>query len=271
MPSAQVTPHYGWPSKTKTLWKKGHRVEEKLPDAPPFIAEPLDSQALAPVKSVGGNPVVLDARYAVWSSDTTEAEKDEGDEPTLEMARGSDAKSELQVMATVRVRNPGRSKLVVFVRRELITFEVMTPRGSVSCVAEPDKRNPDRRAFVTLNPHGSITLPSRLVELCPRGTFTVAGLYLVQARFDASADGSDLGLSAFTGSLHTSRPVPVRVRRSLQIIPNHTVGPSGGPGGPPMMTGVMPQQMMPQMPQMPQQPMQQPAPPPPPPQEPPGQ
>jgi hypothetical protein len=259
VPTAQVTPHYGWPSKTKRVWHKGHMEEQKLPDLPPFVAEADDPKAAAPAKNLSGDSVVLDSRYASWAMDTANPNEDEGDEPVLEMVRGSDAKSELSVVATVRVRNPGRSRLTVFVRRELVTFEVLTPRGTVQCASEPDKRNPERRAFVTLAPHGSTTVVSRLVELCPRGTFAESGLYLVHARFDAAADGADYGIDAFTGSLRTARPVPVRVRHSIHIIPNRTTAPGGAiaaiPGQPQMM---MPPPPMPVMPPPP--------PPPPPPQ-----
>jgi len=48
VPAAQVTPHYGWPSKTKRVYRKGHVEEEKLPDVAPFVAEPVDPTAVAP-------------------------------------------------------------------------------------------------------------------------------------------------------------------------------------------------------------------------------
>jgi hypothetical protein len=261
VPTAQVTPHYGWPSKTKRVYRKGRVEEEKLPDVAPFVAEPVDPHSAGPAKNLTGNVVILDGRYAAWTADTATPDEDEGDEPDLEMVRGSDARTELNVTASVRVRNPGRSKLSVFVRRELITFEVLSPRGTVTCASEPDKRNPDRRAFRTLAPHASMTLVSRLVELCPRGTFAESGLYLIHARFDAAADGTDYDLEAFTGSLHTDRPVPVRVRHTIKIIPNRTVGPPGAAS-----MAAMAQPMPPQMAAPVPPPVPPPPPPPPPPQ-----
>jgi hypothetical protein len=244
LPSAQITPHYGFPTKTKKRWKAGKQVEEKqLPDTEPFIAEPVASDASnawGPAKNVTGDILVLDSRYAAWSdkppagkTDTADDTNDEPDVPTLEMVKGSDAQSEPNVTATVRLRNPMKHRLVLFLRRELLTFEVLTPAGTVSCVAEPDARNPDRRAFSTVARGGSVTLVSRLVELCPRGTFATPGLYLVHAQLDAPADGADYGLDAFTGTLHTERPIPVRVRRALQIIHNRPTPVSGAPGAPP--------------------------------------
>ena len=230
VPTAQVTPHYGWPSKTKRVWRRGHMEEGTLPDVAPFVAEPDDARAEGPAKNLTGNPVILDARYAAWAMDPANPNEDEGDEPALEMVRGSDAKSELSVVATLRVRNPSTSKLTVFMRRELVTFEVLTPRGTMNCVSGPDTRNPDRRAYVTLLPHASMKLVSRLVELCPRGTFAQSGLYLIHARFDAdaTADGSDFDIDAFTGSLHTPRPVAVRVRHTIRLEPNHGGPQTGG-------------------------------------------
>jgi len=242
VPGAQVTPHFGWPSKAKPKWHKGH-VEEKLSGEPPFAVEPVGSESLGPAKNLVGDPVVLDSRYAVWSTGPAESETkadEEGEEPAVEIVRGSDARDEMAVTATVRVKNPGRSRVTVFVRRELLTFQVMTPKGSMTCASEPDKRNPDRRAFTTLSPHGSMTLVSRLVEFCPRGTFATPGLYLVRAQLDADVDGSDYGLDAFTGTLQTEKPVTVRVRRAIQIVPNRRLLQGGAPGAPSVAVQGMP-------------------------------
>lgn len=278
LPSAQVTPHYGFPSKTRKRWKAGKQIEEKLPETEPFVAEPADSDAqdtaasatsdasnvMGPAKNATGDVVVLDSRYAAWSDKPPHTGNDDDaddDVPTIEMVRGSDAQSEPNVTATVRIRNPMSHRLVVFLRRELLTFEVLTPAGTISCAAEPDARNPDRRAFSTIARGGSVTLVSRLVELCPRGTFATPGLYLVHAQLDAPADGADYGLDAFTGTLHTERPVPVRVRRALQIIHNRPIPVGGAPGAAPQPGAPM----MAPMPPPPTQPAPEAAPPPPPP------
>ena len=271
LPSAQITPHYGFPTKTKKRWKAGKQIEEKLPATEPFIAEPVASDASdasdasnawGPAKNVTGDVLVLDSRYAAWSNkppadttdDTANDTNDEPDVPTLEMVKGSDAQSEPNVTATVRLRNPMSHRLVLFLRRELLTFEVLTPAGTISCIAEPDARNPDRRAFSTVARGGSVTLVSRLVELCPRGTFATPGLYLVHAQLDAPADGADYGLDAFTGTLHTERPIPVRVRRALQIIHNRPTPVSGSPGAAPQpgapVMGAMPPPPMPAAPRL---------------------
>jgi hypothetical protein len=230
VPSAQITPHYGWANAPKHGWSK-HAADPAT--KPPFVAEPGRTSTATPVKDLVADTLVLDTRYAPWSADLASDTADpDDDDPAIEMVRGSDASTEPSVTATVRVRNPTASRVTVFVRRELLTFEVMSPSGTVNCVSEPDQRNPDRRAFTTLGPHGSMTIVSRLVELCARGTFSKAGLYVVHARLDAEADGSDFGLDAFVGSLHTLRPTTVRVRHTIHLTPNRTMaaGASGGGG-----------------------------------------
>ena len=47
---------------------------------------------------------------------------------------------------------------------------------------QPDLRAPDRQAFATLGSGGKISVVSRLVELCPTGTFGQPGLYLLHAQ-----------------------------------------------------------------------------------------
>jgi hypothetical protein len=202
-----------------------------LPAVAPFVAAPVEAGERGRLKNASGDLIVLDARYAAWASaprvdgkdddkDDDNGQDDEGDEPAIEMARGSDASTERSVLATVRIKNPNRSRVSVFVRRELLTFEVLTPTGSVSCATEPDARNPDRHAFSFLAPHASLTLTSRLVELCPRGTFGDAGIYVIHAELDATVGGDDVGVDAFTGTLKTERPTLVRVRHALHVIPN---------------------------------------------------
>jgi hypothetical protein len=100
----------------------------------------------------------------------------------------------------------------VYVRRELISFEVMGPRGLVNCDPEPDLRAPDRQAFEYLRPGGKVTITSRLVELCPRGTFAQPGLYLVHARLDANQTGDEYDLEAYVGRIVSKQPVSVRIR-----------------------------------------------------------
>lgn len=266
VPGAQVTPRYGFPHKTKVRWLKGKKVEEKVDEAP-YIAEPVDAEGIGPRKEIVGDPVILDQRYAAWAGtpgEDTNPDEAEPNEPELAMLRGSDAKTEMNVTAVVRLRNPTRHKLVIFLRRELLTFHVMTPHGVVACDAEPDERNPDRRAFRTVPPGGSVKVTSRLVELCDRGTFAEPAIYLVKAELQAPADGGEYGLDAFTGTLKTPVPATVRVRKPIEIVRN--VPTRAGAAGAPPQPGAPPQMQAPGMPQMP---VPAPVPPPPPPPPPP--
>jgi hypothetical protein len=64
-----------------------------------------------------------------------------------------------------------------------------------------------------LNPGGSLTITSRLIELCPDDTFARPGLYVVEAGFDAAADGKEFGFDAFVGHLVADRGVVIRVQK----------------------------------------------------------
>lgn len=269
VPSAQITPHYGWPDKTRTRWHGGHRVEETLPAEAPFVAKPKDDGPLGPTKNVGGDPVILGPSYAVWSSDEP-ADPDDApppDEPVLEFVRGSDARNERSATVTVRVKNPASKKAVLYFRRSLLSFEVLSRHGTAKCDADGGNRNPEQIDFTTIRPRGSLTVTTRLVETCPRGTFIEPGLYVIRAELDArkydsdNTDGVDTSVDAFAGTLKTTRPVTVRVRRSLQLI--HTRPVFTPPGGAPAMP--QPSPPFPGQIQPPPPPMPAPAPPPPPP------
>ena len=57
-----------------------------------------------------------------------------------------------------------------------------------------------------------MTITSRLVELCPKGTFSRPGFYLVHARFDAMHNGEAYDLDAYVGRVATHSPANVRIR-----------------------------------------------------------
>jgi hypothetical protein len=58
-----------------------------------------------------------------------------------------------------------------------------------------------------------MTITSRLVELCPEGTFGQPGFYLVHARFDAKHSGEQFGIDGYVGRVATSRPANLRIHR----------------------------------------------------------
>lgn len=244
VPGAKVTPRFGWPIKTKVLWRAGKRVESQENQLPPFVAEPAEAEGSLPskttadggddqdgaskalkkesaaeraagketpeperrVKELRGTPFELGAEFAPKPAEPSEAK--------LSISvQGSDSRDEDSATATVTMRNRSKSKLDLYFRRELVTFEVAGPDGVSTCDPEPDLRSPDRQAFTTLRPGGEITAVSRLMEMCPAHTFARPGLYMVHARFDSASDGSQFGLHAFTGRVASDKPGFVRIRR----------------------------------------------------------
>ncbi|HTM46413.1 MAG TPA: hypothetical protein VL137_15740 [Polyangiaceae bacterium] len=262
VPGAIVKPRYGWPDETKASWKKGKRVTETLPPAPPFVAKlqpvdpsdvstnagadaagngdsdaatangannadsqksqgnaappaagaaPINPSSMMGVRHLEGSALALGSAYSVWSA----ASLPDNDATPLRVRviKGSDSDTERSVTVTVAVSNQTESPLHLFLRRELLSFEVLGPTGDAQCAPEEDVREPESQSFITLRPHAQTTLSSRLVELCPRGTFLEPGLYLVTATLHAKYDGQRFNLHAFTGDSAAEAPKPVRVRR----------------------------------------------------------
>jgi hypothetical protein len=276
---AKVHATFGFPLKTKTVWKRGKRSEEILPQLPPFVATLFPEgahhhrteehrekhghrhghrgkhagSAAHPQADGGAHPQAdrgahqhAEAPHPAGSApETTETHESDADtknvEPSgsvkiltatpfelggdyappakldepglgLELVRGSDAHSESNVTATLKLTNHGKTAERVYFRRELVSFQVTGSDGSVICDPQPDTRAPDRQAFSLLNPGGALTITSRLIELCPDDTFARPGIYVVEAAFDAFADGKDFGYEAFVGHLVAERGVVVRVQ-----------------------------------------------------------
>jgi hypothetical protein len=92
----------------------------------------------------------------------------------------------------------------------------MGPSGRATCDPQPDQRAPDRQAFQTLRPGGNTNVTSRLIELCPKGTFSEPGLYLIHGRFDARETGETLGMDAWVGQISSKEPALVRIRTGEQ-------------------------------------------------------
>ncbi|MCA9640913.1 MAG: hypothetical protein H6718_25620 [Polyangiaceae bacterium] len=231
---AVVYPRFGWPKQFKTSWKGGKKLQTEQLDAPFAVTPPerprrgkkKQPRAKADLpkqethlKLVEGKGLGLRSAYAGWSKDALhEDDKPEqsdwdSPEPMLTMQTGSDAAAERLATVQVKLKNPSKDrKLVVYFRRELLSFEVMGPDGLKSCIPEPRTRFPEAQAFTTLGPGRSISVVSRLVELCPRGTFDRPGLYLIRARFDSKDDGAEFGLQGFTGRIVAEQPATVRIR-----------------------------------------------------------
>jgi hypothetical protein len=245
VPGAIVKPRYGWPPETKTSWQKGKRVTEVLPPAPPFAAIPLSespphsdqepehgsgrvgettetpeapaalpSAPAAPVRGIRlleGNAFALGSQYALWTSNGVDPAHQEP--IRVRVTRGSDSETERGVTVTVGLTNQTDAPLNLFFRRELVSFEVLGPTGSTTCRIEEDFREPERQAFLRMAPGKEETFASRLVELCPRGTFMKPGFYLVGATLHARYAGERFDLHAFVGEVPSMHAKPVRVRK----------------------------------------------------------
>lgn len=212
----RVTVKLGFPPKPpRVQWVQGKRAEVPSLQSAPFIAEPLSTTVEPPakvdpehdprVKQLVANELTLTPELIA-----SEAEEDPALPLQLRLVRGSDAATELTATAVIEVK--AKRKTQLYFRRELVSFTVHGPDGIHGCDPQPDDRAPDRQAYSTLGAGQSVSATSLLTELCPKYTFGRPGLYLVSARLDAERDGSEFGLSAFTGRLESRREALVRIR-----------------------------------------------------------
>lgn len=248
VPGATVTVSFGFPEKTKLMWRRGGSQRVPLEQVPPFVArrveelgslparasEPspppatssaneanaADGQIRAPrsdawaVKQVTAPGVVLGSDY---QEPAIEAPPDTALE--LVLTQGSDARTEREATVSAALVNRSQRSQRLYFRRELLSFELSGPSGFVQCAPGPDSQMPDRQSFTTLGPGRRVSAVSRLIELCPAGALRAPGLYLVQARFDTSAAAARTGLQTFDGRLLTAKPAWVRVRTGWGELP----------------------------------------------------
>jgi hypothetical protein len=241
---SRISPKFGFAPKTKVVWRGGKRTEQLVEQSEPFVAkivplvQPSDAgsdagtddikfeaeddqdaaltQSEAPVKQLLGTPFELGGDYAPPPV-VPEASL------ALQLVRGSDARDESAVTVTTSLSNREKAPVRVYFRRELVSFEVTGPDGTLICDPQPDTRVPDRQAFSLLNPGASLTVTSRLIELCPDDTFARPGLYVVSAQFDGLTDGKEWGYDAFVGHVVAERPAVIRVRSGSLPFPGPRV------------------------------------------------
>lgn len=160
------------------------------------------------LSSVQGATLELPDAYASWSGSTGH---DPQKDIELVLLAGSDAEDERNATVSFGVINALDRPQQIFVRRELLEYDVQGPDGYFECPAS-DVGSPDFASFSTLAPHVAERAVVRLLEVCPRRSFARPGLYEVRARLAARWSGQELGLDAFVGQLETQRPTFVRVR-----------------------------------------------------------
>jgi len=247
VPGAIVTPKFGWPEKVKIVWKGGKKQELPVQQSEPFIAHvaPATASAGAPesepnpepepkpgaaetgaksapeseaapssvgIKGLRAPAIALNSEYQAWSAAALPRPQKSESPIAIDMQQGSDAPSDMYATVEITLKNKSRETQYVYFRRELLNLEVMGPGGATSCDPEPDTRAPDRQAFLQLSPGQRMSIPSRLVELCPKDTFARPGFYLVHARLEAAETGEEFGIEAYVGRVATEHPANVRIR-----------------------------------------------------------
>ena len=214
VPGAFIMPHFGWSQKKKKMWRRGRRVT--VAKSEPFVASTElrgEPEAKTSLKGLTGEPFALRSEYARWARTRLEEDRKQKPQPLdIKIVQGSDARAERTATVRISLKNRGKRNRYLYFRRELISFEVMGPAGLTTCDAQPDLRAPDRQAYSIFRKGRGITFTSRLVELCPRGTFSAPGLYLIHARLDATHSGEAYDLGAFVGRIISTTPGTIRIR-----------------------------------------------------------
>jgi hypothetical protein len=164
----------------------------------------LPSEGLTAVQ---GATLQLPDSYSAWAGSRRDAPR----ELELVLLAGSDAEDERNATVSFGLLNTLDRPQQIFVRRELLDYDVQGPDGFFECPGS-ELGPPDHASFSTLPPHGAERAVVRLIEVCPRRSFARPGLYEVHARLSAKWSGQDLGLDAFVGQLEAMRPAFVRVR-----------------------------------------------------------
>lgn len=252
VPGAHVTPRFGWPRMTGNLPPRQRPAAATAPVHGPFVAWPLPpdangtpaSPARAHARSadvdngtsetalrrlpseglenIQGPTLELPASYSAWLG----TPHGEATDVQLVMIAGSDADDERNVLATFALVNATDQPQQIFVRREVVQYEVRGPDGYFVCSAS-DIGVPDLNSYTTLPPHGAERYAVRLIEVCPRRSFSRPGLYEVQATLAAHWHGHDMGLDAFVGQLDSLRSSFVRIRSGDRSPFARALGPVG--------------------------------------------
>jgi len=236
----KIAARYGFTPATKKVWTKGKMSEEVLLDQAPFVSRPGEQlpQAPPPPKLLVAPVFELDETYPLEAvhakadvpgvpSDPNapvdpNAPATAGSNPpssqrplpelTLSVSPLGSAEEVDETTVTFTLENQSKKSQMLFLRRELVVYELLGPRGASTCRMYPAARAPDAASFETLGAGSSRTLTTRLAEACPPTTFSAPGTYAVSARFEARDNGSAHGFTAFTGDVSTERPARFVVR-----------------------------------------------------------
>jgi hypothetical protein len=235
VPGAKVTPHYGWPSRTKTA-KSATRAHGKEGFSGPAVVGPVDSASVTASAGAVASVAELDAPSLTLAAPPIldpnmvrppmpdEDRDGDGvvDNPpkidrhhhlVLSLPRYVDHESRVDIPAPLTLTNEGDRPRAVFYRASRVRYEVTPPVGErVGCGAPPDE-TPLREFYTHLRPGQSSHLAMVVSAVCDVDVFARAGVYEVIAHLDESGlAGAQDTLGAFAGVLST-KPMLVRVRR----------------------------------------------------------
>jgi hypothetical protein len=223
VPNARVVPHFGWPQRTRTVWKEGKRTEElALPDEPPFVAaavqvNPETGQVVANepgmteqgIKQLRAPSLLLSPAYAAWSEPATSVDEES---LVLDVIDGMDAENERAATIAVSLTNRSKRMIPIYLRAELMRYQVTGPEGTFECRSPQITGPSDPSSFSNMQPGKTIRLVERLIEVCPSGAFSRPGLYEVGASYHVPWSGQDVGVDGFAGDLESARSALIRVR-----------------------------------------------------------
>jgi hypothetical protein len=232
---ATVEATYGFPIKMQKRWQGGKLVEVETKQVAPYVGSraPVAGEEVVPLKILTSPPFVLGRTYPLakvspFVSSPTSAQ-DSGDEsksappppPPLTLVispLGTSSAPENKEVSLKIVNTSGKS-MKLFVRRELISYEVNGPLYSFTCRMHPSDRYPLASEFLTLSNGGSTSLVTRLAEACPATAFSEPGTYAVFGRMDAQVSGEEQGVDAFIGTGFSEKPAHL-------VVPDQSIGPS---------------------------------------------
>jgi hypothetical protein len=248
VPGARVTPHFGWPhepaaagtrksgrtapdvapSKRRFVaWRPAQPGPANGPDAAKDARESSDSLNLPTegIELIQGPTLELPPSYAAWLGTPHGAYSD----VQLVMVAGSDVDDERNAMATFAVVNATDRPQRIFVRRDIVDYEVRGPDGVFECPGD-DLGDPELTSFTNLAPRGAERFAVRLIEMCPRRSFSRPGIYEINVHLDARWSGRELGIDAFSGELESVRSAFVRVRGGDRSPFSRALGPVSSAG-----------------------------------------
>ncbi len=236
VPGAKVTPHYGWPGKTRKVARAHAHATGKEAFFGPAVVSPVDSSSVtasadaveslaeldAPSLTLAAPPI-LDPNMARPPMPDEDRDGDGVvDNPpkidrhhhlVLSLPRYVDHESRVDIPAPLTLTNEGDRPRAVFYRASRVRYEVTSPVGErVTCGAPPDQ-TPLREFYTHLHHGQSSHLAMVVSAVCDVDVFARAGVYEVVAHLDESGlAGAQDTLGAFAGVLST-KPMLVRIRR----------------------------------------------------------